>query len=127
MSTFNIEQIRQAIDSLQKIHPCNGVFDVTKIDNENGVDAIKNVIDKYIEKAMKDTEIYLICEMAKQYLNGARPTYERPTGEWIKADIVTFGSLYDLIYKCSICNCHKNGKTNYCPNCGAKMKSEGEE
>lgn len=61
------------------------------------------------------TELDEIIEM----LDNA-PTVERPTGKWI--DIDSFVSKA----RCSKC---KNimltepfGKTNYCPNCGAKMK-----
>lgn len=27
----------------------------------------------------------------------------------------------DVFYECSLCNCVEPGKSNYCPNCGAKM------
>ena len=37
-------------------------------------------------------------------------------GEWVK-----YGSgLY-----CSLCTCTQEKKTNFCPNCGAKMKGDG--
>ena len=49
---------------------------------------------------------------------------EKPRGTWIKADIVTFGAFYDWIYKCSICDGHSKGTTNYCPYCGALMEKE---
>ena len=115
MSIFNIEQIRQTIDSIQKKHPAYGFFDVTKINDENAVVFIKNEIDKYMAKATQDTDIYIICEMAKQYINGVRPTVEeRPTGEWLEDS----GNI-----ACS--HCHTiwlYRRTNYCPNCGAKMK-----
>lgn len=32
----------------------------------------------------------------------------------------------DVFYECSLCKCVEPGKSNYCPNCGAKM-DEGVE
>ena len=53
------------------------------------------------------------------YGNGWRKQSE---GEWIDVED-TF--LYR--YKCSLCGEIKLGKmTNFCPNCGAKMKGENE-
>ena len=45
---------------------------------------------------------------------------ERPTGEWINREIN--GNLYPFWerFKCSVCCCFSD-KTNYCPNCGARM------
>ena len=44
-----------------------------------------------------------------------------PKGRWIKHN----QSSYDWTYKCDVCGCILNRESNYCPNCGAKMKSEG--
>jgi len=50
------------------------------------------------------------------------PTVEQPTGKWKEHDFKTFGGLGDWDYKCSNCEKVYCGKSNYCPNCGAKMK-----
>ena len=45
-------------------------------------------------------------------------------GRWIEQEKYTFGTMYD----CSICGTRifDTGLSwNYCPNCGAKMESEG--
>jgi len=47
---------------------------------------------------------------------------DRPTGEWKEHDFKTCGGLGDWDYKCSNCEKVYCGKSNYCPNCGAKMK-----
>lgn len=59
------------------------------------------------------------------------PTVERPHGEWIEKHCD-----YGVYYRCS--NCHKMPpnyecdykegaiKTNFCPNCGADMRKEGD-
>ena len=43
---------------------------------------------------------------------------ERPTGKWI-SDGFCFSSSK---FKCSRCHFPELEKTNYCPNCGARMK-----
>ena len=43
---------------------------------------------------------------------------ERPHGEWVKRG--------DGSYKCAICCYSDRSTSNYCPNCGARMK-EGDE
>ena len=73
-----------------------------------------------------------IEEMAVLMTEGARPAMEdaerlyeagyhkQSEGEWIDVEDTL---LYR--YKCSLCGEIKLGKmTNYCPNCGAKMKNE---
>lgn len=76
MSIINEDQIRQAIDNFQRTHPVAFRYDVSHIDSEESLGIISKVIDTYIEKAQKDSEVHIICEMAKAYLNGARPSYD---------------------------------------------------
>ena len=48
---------------------------------------------------------------------GAVPTADRPSGEWLARDCV-FGVVY-----CSECGYElRQNDTNYCPNCGCRMK-----
>ena len=42
---------------------------------------------------------------------------EKPT--WLEDDVEVF-------YECSICNTQSPAPTNFCPNCGAKMKGGAE-
>lgn len=43
------------------------------------------------------------------------------TGHWINTGKISFYN-YNLIYKCSQCNCEiENDYDNYCKKCGAKM------
>ena len=63
------------------------------------------------------------CESALYRLSG----YGAPVrhGRWVEKEKYTFGIMYD----CSLCENRilDNGHSwNYCPNCGAKMESEGE-
>lgn len=49
-------------------------------------------------------------------------------GEWRKTylDHEAFGERPSILY-CSACCACSNVKTNYCPNCGAKMEAEQEK
>ena len=126
-------EIRRAIDRLQAEHPCGIAYDPTAFVNMEAVNTIKECVDKIARRMMEDTEINIICEFAKLYLEGAKPTIiEKPHGEWIF-------HKYDKDYECS--NCHvrfdrtqiytekrfenalwaKMEIYNFCPNCGAKM------
>lgn len=46
---------------------------------------------------------------------------DRPQGEWLATDY--HDEWYGLTYKCNICG----SETNYCPNCGARMKGADDE
>ena len=45
-------------------------------------------------------------------------------GEWVGFDYEYWGEV-GTAYACSECDDKTTVKTNYCPNCGAKMESEG--
>lgn len=49
------------------------------------------------------------------------PTVERQTGEWIVTQEGRW--LYPV---CSLCGGKQDVKSNYCPDCGAKMRGEEE-
>ena len=49
------------------------------------------------------------------------PYEERPQGEWIMDNEHTKNPL--LWYKCNLCGVY-HSPTNFCPNCGAKMKGD---
>ena len=47
---------------------------------------------------------------------------ERKTGKWEK-----YEGRFDFNYECSECSCSSFDKTDYCPQCGAKMEVEQDE
>ena len=76
------DEIRRAIDRLQIEHPCGIAYDPTAFVSMEAVNTIKECVDKIARRMMEDTEINIICEFAKLYLEGARPTI-LPKREWI--------------------------------------------
>lgn len=45
-------------------------------------------------------------------------------GEWIDKRSFLYGGCINH-WECSVCGYGQNGGSNYCPNCGAKMKTDG--
>ena len=89
------------------------------------------------DRLLKESDVLMIAFQLPLVVNSAfadavkaLPSADRPVGEWIdkgwKGDwqFETDGRgncLYE--YECSECGVRNNGsKSNYCPNCGAKMK-----
>lgn len=71
-----------------------------------------NPIDRYTV-AIIDNDVQTIAQL---------PSAER-VGKWI--DMNTSTTMYMPRYKCSICN-EWASKSNYCPNCGARMEVKNE-
>jgi hypothetical protein len=51
---------------------------------------------------------------------------DRPQGEWIYIDEPIIGNPYGR-YKCSECNLEEPFESDFCPNCGARMKGADDE
>lgn len=49
----------------------------------------------------------------------------RPQGEWVYEEKKISYALFGY-YVCSVCGEHYANNTNFCPNCGAKMKGGAE-
>ena len=66
------------------------------------------------------------AQYASMAINAIRtvPSADRPQGEWQDTgkDPDHSHPLTAIWYRCSECGDGTNTKTNYCPNCGAKMK-----
>ena len=77
------EQITEAINKYQEMHPLPYSIDVTDLRCKEDADIITATIEKIMVQVNKDTEMYVICEMAKAYMAGIQPHYEvRPHGTW---------------------------------------------
>lgn len=51
---------------------------------------------------------------------------DRPSGEWIYIDEPMIGNPYGR-YKCSECNLEEPFTSDFCPNCGSKMRGEHDD
>lgn len=78
---------------------------------------------------------YSICECVRKHAEAlynagyrkqvGNANFATTTGEWEKRTFVIFDSE-KVGYRCSECNTTWDISTNYCPNCGAKMKGGAE-
>lgn len=90
--------------------------------SECDLKAMDNFFDKLIEEITKETDLYIICEMAKAYL------HEHREAEWIEN--TRYKRKGKRFYDCSNCHYGEHGDVmcevqtwpKYCPNCGARMK-----
>ena len=67
------------------------------------------------------------AEFCKDVVKMLEKGYRKQSeGEWIRK--LRYSRNYDdfFSYTCSECNTHRDAPTNYCPNCGAKMKGGAE-
>ena len=111
------EEALRMIDEEQAKHKCYIEFDKDRITAEN-----QGELAKFIDTAAKcekaDSGMYIICELARQYV-------ELPRGKWIYHH-------YDHDYECSSCKSRLdadekmplNDVWDFCPNCGARMGDE---
>jgi rubrerythrin len=99
-------------------------------------DAIKTMEQRYkdilrtFKRKVKVGEKAIVLDMIGCVKN--LPSADRPQGEWIQTsnDWIdgTCGARYYPIH-CSICNysTYDDDATNYCPNCGCRMKGADDE
>ena len=123
MTNFTREQIAEAIDKYQDEHRlyAPATYDVTSLKGKESADKITEEINKIVAKVNKDTEMWLICEMAKMYMQGVVPHYEvRNKGEWELTED-------EMFVFCPFC--HKTEYTrpidaswHFCPECGAELE-----
>ena len=72
------EEIKRSIEKFKEEHikyKPDCLYDVSEIDGLDGVNMISKTINKILKDTEKDTELYIICEMAKAYVDGAKPVY----------------------------------------------------
>ena len=76
-----------------------------------------------IAKVVTDDEV--ICRkivFVEDIQNLPSVTPSRPKGKWIQTKDDCDGvNFYDFSFECSKCGKEQSFKSNYCPNCGAKM------
>ena len=110
LSFWDIERIQAEQDKHMSFAVSGVIPTVKPEDVERNLEAIDDALDAYIRKVVEDTDMYIICELAKMYVESLRPA------EWIEDS----GNI-----ACS--HCHTiwlYRRTDYCPNCGRRMKHE---
>lgn len=78
-------------------------------------DKVNETIDRFIGYLDEDMILRIKMKMSKI------PTVDRPRGEWQKK------SFYSEYFYCSECGYAYKHAFNFCPNCGADMRKEGDE
>lgn len=113
LSFWDIERIQREQDkhvTAYSISPIDKKKIFEYIDKEaSACDTLKDAIDSIVHKVQDQTEMYYICEIAKLYIESQRPA------EWIEDS----GNI--ACSHCHIIWLHR--KTDYCPNCGRRMKN----
>lgn len=70
------ERMREKIEEYQEKYPMLYTIDAKHVQGPESVGIITNEIERIQEKIKEDADFYIICEMAKLYMEGIRPTYE---------------------------------------------------
>jgi rubrerythrin len=66
-------------------------------------------------------------ELAKRVEKIKGVDLDRPQGEWKRVSADKYVQHAYHFYRCSKCGYDHIGKTNYCPNCGSKMRGEHDD
>jgi len=91
------------------------------IKRSDAIEAVKRVSENYTGKGKRDYHPHV--DFIVDELKYCVPSADRPQGKWI--DI---SEWYAPRQKRSICETVVDGYgSNYCPNCGAKMKGADDE
>ena len=77
-------------------------------------------------KVVRHISMEFVDADTRQKLIEALPSADRPQGEWIYIDEPIIGNPYGR-YKCSECNFEEPFESDFCPNCGARMKGVDDE
>ena len=92
------------------------VVDLSKVDY-TAFDTISNAIDTIARRATEEQELFIICELAKRYVESQRPA------KWIEVDDGLVSGRCSLcgweavIMETDVCG------MPFCPNCGRRMKN----
>lgn len=83
-------------------------------------DALRKAVNDFYDNSFEgivSSELIKYAKAVDDYIDNAPTIEEHPKGKWRKRN----GYVYD--YRCSCCEyIIYNGKTNFCPNCGADMR-----
>lgn len=147
----NEEDVEQAIKALQQ-EPCIPTRDLSDKELKHFAEEMKKVRPQVIEQepcddcisrkaAIDELELQAkeMSQWSERYMEQAKgvltakniikdllpATLHPKTGHWIEGEVWedTDGG-WGRWQKCSVCRQSKHHKTNFCPNCGAKMEDK---
>lgn len=123
MSEWNLDRIQAEQDKHMSFKVTGSIPKVDTKQVECNLTELDNALDSYMRKVAEDTDMYIICELAKMYVESQRPA------EWeesVPEHIGVVGEGIDIpTYECSnpYCAMAVTKRTLYCPNCGRRMKN----
>lgn len=131
MSKFNIDELCRLRSDLK-----TGMVVGSTLRYQSQIDRYIKTLDNVInsEPAVEHSLLPLSGVADKAYMRGyevgkaegiLKANAARPQGEWINREAVSNTTFpFWERYECN--KCHKyNGYSNFCPNCGADMRSKG--
>lgn len=101
------------MDLIDRQAAIEAMKDMYKAAEKWGKEASDDIIKARAESCMASL---IEMKLRIEKLPSAQP--ERKTGQWIK--------IHWKAYRCSECNRASEYSTDYCPNCGARMKGEAD-
>lgn len=125
MSEWTLDRIQAEQDKHMGFKVTGVIPTVDRQQIELNLDPMESALDAYIHKVTEDTDMYIICEIAKLYIESQRPA------EWIEHEDERWGGVW---YTCSNCrqyapykqddyNNWRQKLSDFCPNCGRRMKN----
>lgn len=108
--------------SEEELKGCDKVDKRSSEDAISREDAVNALIAHFIPQTYTGEQVEQASKLARKIMDNAPSVIPQPKeGEWIYIDEPIIGNPYGR-YRCSECELEEPHKTNYCPNCGAKMK-----
>ena len=108
---FGYSSATAYLRNMQKLSPVEVFKHIMRlIEEAPTVELDENIIQQVLNKRC-------MTAVTNEYLIALHNN--RPTGEWEEI-------MRDFGYSCSICH-YVSFKTNYCPNCGAKMEEQNND
>jgi len=83
------------------------------------------VLDRAVSIPMFGRDVKMVAVSEIKNLPSAQP--EPHEGEWVQVSAQRYFTSASYFYRCNVCGENNPRNTNYCPNCGAKMKGAEHE
>ena len=111
-----IEELREEVRQINGYYET--LWDCVRGDEYGAGDAAESIKFHAIRAAVEAVQVAAMAEKFLYALEHDGEADERLRGKW------QWTGIANVDYKCSVCDRTERRKTNYCPNCGADMRSE---